>query len=313
MMKPNAKRIISQLVNNLDIPRSGKSLDEDDSWYLTVSNGSYQNVEIRISNHKTDINTWAFRQYRGQSPSTRISIVFRDNNYAGNVLLHEPVRRQISVTEYVYDLTDGSTLSDKEIAMLTKAIRAAASGSFVDPLGMATESDVVGKYVAQNTTTTNNGDTVPSTKWNHGMDSSIEESKTNKNMKKNVVKINENTLRQIVAESVKKALNEDSQENAYRIICNLEEDLKTVISNTDSSSSQAFGSPDEKLKMISNRLSHIEPNLSMQAEKTFKKLLEVISELQDIRINLKTLGAKDQYWGHSYETPNGTVGLSNYR
>ena len=207
-MKPNVKRIISQLVNNLDIPRSGKSLDEDDSWYLTVSNGSYQNVEIRISNHKTDINTWAFRQYRGQSPSTRISIVFRDNNYAGNVLLHEPVRRQTSVTEYVYDLTDGSTFSDKEIAMLTKAIRAAASGSFVDPLGVATESDVVGKYVAQNTTTTNNGDNVPSTKWNHGMDYSIEESKTNKNMKKNIVKINENTLRQIVAESVKKVLKE---------------------------------------------------------------------------------------------------------
>ena len=37
----------------------------------------------------------------------------------------------------------------------------------------------------------------------------ITESKTNKNMKKNVVKINENTLRQIVAESVKKVLNED--------------------------------------------------------------------------------------------------------
>jgi len=208
MMQPNVKRIISQLVNNLEIPRNGKSLDEDDSWYLTVSNGSYQNVEIRISNHKTDINTWAFRQYRGQSPSTRISIVFRDNDYAGNVLLHEPVKRQISVTEYVYDLTDGSTLSDKEIAMLTKAIRAAASGSFVDPLGMATESDVVGEYVAQNTTTTNNGDTVPSTKWNHGMDSSIEESKNTNNMKKNVIKLNENTLRKIVAESVKKVLNE---------------------------------------------------------------------------------------------------------
>ena len=38
---------------------------------------------------------------------------------------------------------------------------------------------------------------------------SITESKTNKNMKKNTVKINENTLRQIVAESVKKVLNEE--------------------------------------------------------------------------------------------------------
>lgn len=34
------------------------------------------------------------------------------------------------------------------------------------------------------------------------------ESKTNKNMKKNVVKLNENTLRQIVAESIKKVLKE---------------------------------------------------------------------------------------------------------
>ena len=208
MMKTNVKRIISQLVNNLDIPRSGKSLDEDDSWYLTVSNGSYQNVEIRISNHKTDINTWAFRQYRGQSPSTRISIVFRDNNYAENASLREPVREQISVAEYVYDLTDGSALSDKEIAMLTKAIRTASSGSFVDPLGMATESDVVGKYVTQNTTATYNGDTVPSTKWNHGMDYSIEESKTNKNMNKNTLKLNKSQLRNIVAESVKKVLSE---------------------------------------------------------------------------------------------------------
>ena len=138
-MQPNVKRIISQLVNNLEISRNGKSLDEDDSWYLTLSNGSHQNVEIRISNHKTDINTWSFRQYRGQTPSTRISIVFKDNNYAGNILLHEPVRRQISVSEYVYDLTDGSTLSDKEIAMLTKAIRAAVSGSFVDPLGLSSK------------------------------------------------------------------------------------------------------------------------------------------------------------------------------
>ena len=41
----------------------------------------------------------------------------------------------------------------------------------------------------------------------------ITESKTNKNMKKNVVKINENTLRKIVAESVKKVLEEDYYED----------------------------------------------------------------------------------------------------
>ena len=40
------------------------------------------------------------------------------------------------------------------------------------------------------------------------MDSSIEESKTNKNMNKNTLKLNESQLRNIVAESVKKVLSE---------------------------------------------------------------------------------------------------------
>lgn len=44
----------------------------------------------------------------------------------------------------------------------------------------------------------------------------MNESKSNKNMKKNVVKINENTLRQIVAESVKNVLNEGQYTDLYR-------------------------------------------------------------------------------------------------
>ena len=132
------------------------------------------------------------------------------------------------------------------------------------------------------------------------------------------VRLTESDLHRIVKESVNKVLNEDydidAQERIYHTIANLENDLKTIISNTDSSSNQAFGSPDEKLLMISNSLSHIDMNLSKQAEKTFSKLLEVRSELQDLLINLKTLGAKDSYWGHNFqrETPHGTVGLSNY-
>ena len=45
---------------------------------------------------------------------------------------------------------------------------------------------------------------------------SIKESKTNKNMKKNVVKINKNTLKQIVAESGKKVLKEGDSFNFYK-------------------------------------------------------------------------------------------------
>ena len=57
----------------------------------------------------------------------------------------------------------------------------------------------------------------------------ITESKTNNNMKKNVVKLNENTLRQIVAESVKKVLNE---------IGNTEQGLGAVAQNVDRRATQ---------------------------------------------------------------------------
>lgn len=160
-----------------------------------------------------------------------------------------------------------------------------------------------------------NGDVF--SQWNRTIDKNtgMKESKTHKNMKKETIKMNETQLRNMIAESVKKVLKESSQEDLYHIIANLEADIKTVISNTDSSSSQAFGSPDEKFKMIVNSLTHIDSNLSMKAESTFNKLLGVISELQDLRISLKTLGAKDSYWGHDFNTssPDGTVSLSNYR
>lgn len=46
----------------------------------------------------------------------------------------------------------------------------------------------------------------------------IKESKTNKNMKKNIVKLNENTLRKIVAESIKNVLNEEYDGNYLQLV-----------------------------------------------------------------------------------------------
>ena len=160
-----------------------------------------------------------------------------------------------------------------------------------------------------------NGNVVPASANNYGMDEPIQESNTRKDMKQNKKTINEAQLRAIVKEAVRNVLKEndlDAQESMYQIICNLEADIKTVISNTDSSSNQAFGDSQDKLNAISNSLSHIDDSLAQQSRLTFAKLLEVISELQDIRISLKALGAKDSYCGHSFKTTNGTVGLSNY-
>ena len=49
----------------------------------------------------------------------------------------------------------------------------------------------------------------PTKSYEEAIQTPINDSKTNKNMKKNVIKLNENTLRQIVAESVKKVLKEN--------------------------------------------------------------------------------------------------------
>ena len=49
----------------------------------------------------------------------------------------------------------------------------------------------------------------PTKSYEEATQTPINDSKTNKNMKKNTIKLNENTLRKIVAESVKKVLKED--------------------------------------------------------------------------------------------------------
>lgn len=61
----------------------------------------------------------------------------------------------------------------------------------------------------------------------------LPESKTNKNMKKNVIKLNENALRQIVAESVKKVLNEEYVSNEdselYQVITTFLNEIHRII------------------------------------------------------------------------------------
>lgn len=51
----------------------------------------------------------------------------------------------------------------------------------------------------------------PTKSYEEAIQTPINDSKTNKNMKKNVIKLNENTLRRIVAESVKKVLKEEGE------------------------------------------------------------------------------------------------------
>lgn len=55
-------------------------------------------------------------------------------------------------------------------------------------------------------------------------ESAVNESKTDKDMKKSIVKINENTLKQIIAESVKKVLKEYNDMQQYNYTTEVDED-----------------------------------------------------------------------------------------
>jgi hypothetical protein len=290
-----SREIIKKILQNV---RFRVPKNERDSYYTTINN-----TLVRVSNHCTRLYVWD--NFLEENPKCKgmpiVSIVFEDEEDTfieeECLVLKRNRKKPVKVKEYVYRLQGNPHFIEKNDEKLIIQSIKNISGQYIDKTGKS-ESFL---RVSRNPGTNEN-----------------KQYNKNTNMNKKLIRLTESDLRRIVKESVNKVLNEDSgidaQERIYHTIANLENDLKTVISNTDSSSNQAFGSPDEKLSMISNGLSHIDMNLSKQAETTFSKLLEVMSELQNLRINLKTLGAKDSYWGHNFqrETPHGTVGLSNY-
>ena len=256
--------------------------------FVIEDNGTSKECSIRISNHNANAGN-----YEGKESDTNISIKMRSRVNKNTFKPH----KDIELMEYTYFDYLLMNVEQPIQKIILSIIEYLSNGIYNDKTGVALQNTSPQQV---NNDTENN-----------------QEIKENRNMnKKQVIKINENQLKQIVTETVKRVLKEDnniaSQERMYNIIANLESDMKTVISNTDISSGQAFGSPEEKLHAISNALSHVDNGLSQQAKLTFDKLIEVISELQNLRIQLKTLNAKDSYLGHNFKTPNGTVGLSNY-
>lgn len=199
MMTDKVKRIISQIINNCQFPRTDKlNNGEKDSFYKKFPFANGHIVEVRVSNHKTDLNTWATRKYEDGMPDIRISIVFQDSDAENVVLLHAPIKRPINVNEFVYDMKpENSIISDREIGGVSKQIMGLPSAlSFNDP----THFGISGTSLTSINQTENN-----------------QEIKENRNMnKKQVVRINENQLRQIVTESVKKVLNEISIDTLQR-------------------------------------------------------------------------------------------------
>ena len=198
------------------------SNDNGTSFYLSSKRGATP-VQIRLSNHGTYLKTWVDRTHLEDSkerlldPShcINISIVFIDegqditkdcpSQQDCEGCLIEPcmpqtfegqneLGRPFSVKQYCYQ---SKFIRQKYINGIVKAMfEAIIKGKYVDPLASL-------KRAAKPKTLSSKQEIA-------------KESKTNKNMKKNVVKINENTLRQIVAENVKKVLREYHPDKVMR-------------------------------------------------------------------------------------------------
>ena len=178
---------------------------EADSHYTVLGN-----TLVRISNHCTWMKIWD--NYLQKNPQDAIrnilSLVFEDgeDTYTEECLFTVTERKKpIRVTEYVFK---SASLSKQDVKMIIGSLQQMmTTNKFNEPTGKGERFDRISvnpDYM--NIETTADRRAIPA--GGHGMDYSIEESKTNKNMKKNIVKINENTLRKMVAESVKKVLKE---------------------------------------------------------------------------------------------------------
>ena len=267
----------------IDAPTKGQQRGGNPSRYAAfrLQDGSVVIVTIIASAHNADASNYS--KEGNVNGDTNLSLVlqkrWKKNKFKPSV--------NVKLDEYIY-VDDRIKSVENPLAQIANSlIGYLTNGKYVDTTGVA---------ITHNSPT-------------------INESNTKKDMKANRIKLSETQLKKMVSEAVRNVLREndlDAQESIYQIICNLEEDIKTVISNTDSSANQAFGDAQEKLNAITNSLSHIDANLAQQSHSTFVKLQEVITELRDIRISLKYLRANDSYLGHPFKTTNGTVGLSNY-
>lgn len=208
-----AREIFIQIKNVIRFQQSEK---ESDSHYTVLGN-----TLVRVSNHCTYMYVWEnfFKIHPKQRGMKILSLVFEDNKdtfHPNCLVTQHNLSKPIMVEEYVYPLhSNPQYLSKVDVNAIIKSLQnLERTNRFNEPTGKAQ------RYVrkslnptTQNITTDNSGIPTFSSEFGYGDDAVSEsknnESKTNKNMKKNTIKLNENQLRNIVAESVKKVLKEE--------------------------------------------------------------------------------------------------------
>ena len=191
--------------------------DGADSLYVT-SKG--KKIIIRVSNHCTHLWTWHERREGKFDDITRISIVFEDHDtYSDeNLILKYPRRTPLRVMEYVYRIENTNEFSPQDVKMVIKSIlRCKDKGiMFQDPTGKLTYFK---ERVSRNPDPDNKGFVKDSIipRYNIIKEYNIQNN-CNRNMRnKKVVRLTESQLHNIIAESVKRVINESDIENSpYR-------------------------------------------------------------------------------------------------
>lgn len=193
-----AREIFQWIKNSVPFQRAN---NENDSHYTVIGN-----TLIRVSNHCTWMKIWDNYLQKNPKDEKRniLSLVFEDgeDTYTEECLFTVSERKKpIKVAEYVFKST---SLSKQDVKMIIRSLQQmATTNKFIEPTGKGQKWDRISvnpDYM--NIETTADGRTIPA--GGHGMDYSIEESKSNKN----TITLNESQLRSIVAESVKKVLSE---------------------------------------------------------------------------------------------------------
>lgn len=211
-----AREIIQRILQivRFRVPNTG----EKDSYYTTIGNSL-----VRISNHCTYMYVWD--NYLEKNPKCNsmniVSIVFEDNDdtfHPNCLVLKRDRKKPIVVEEIVYPLHGNANyLTKDEEKAIIKSLKAIGT---TNKYKEVTGKGIANKRISINPTSQNvsvdiYGNNVYTTDNGHGADFisesvyNYQEIKENKIMnKKQVVRINENQLRQIVTESVKRMLNE---------------------------------------------------------------------------------------------------------
>ena len=227
-----AREIIQRILQNVRfrVPKTG----EKDSYYTIIGNSM-----VRISNHCTYMYVWD--NYLEKNPKCNnmniVSIVFEDNDdtfHQNCLVLNRDRKKPIVAEEFVYPLHGNANfLTKDEVKNIIKSLKAIGT---TNKFKEVTSKGIVNKRISINPTSQNvsvdiYGNNVYTTDNEPGVDFISEsiynskEIKENRNMnKKQTIRINENQLRQIVTESVKKVLKENympwTKDDFYEFVYN---------------------------------------------------------------------------------------------